>query len=277
LTQAATGRGFSWAASGKPSGSLAEPMTPGVLARSFLLFVRRNLRLIALVALAVAAFEFGVAAIFLRQYSATAVVMIDPRATRVTEKAGVLANIGSDFNAIESIVQVAKSDGFVGGVVDQLDLAHNPVFAGKGATPALLRQSTIQKLSAHLTVARRGATYVIDVTVKSPSAEESAKVANGVAQRILDDQASLRSGLSASTAREIEKRLTELRVRVNRAERRRRRIQGANQSHRRGPGQYAARTSYRGVEPADGARRVSHRRGARTLRLVAQGRPQRRR
>lgn len=219
MTQAATGRGFSWAASGKPSGSLAEPMTPGVLARSFLLFVRRNLRLIALVALAVAAFAFGVAAIFLRQYSATAVVMIDPRATRVTEKAGVLANIGSDFNAIESIVQVAKSDGFVGGVVDQLDLAHNPVFAGKGATPALLRQSTIQKLSAHLTVARRGATYVIDVTVKSPSAEESAKVANGVAQRILDDQASLRSGLSASTAREIEKRLTELRVRVNRAER----------------------------------------------------------
>lgn len=201
------------------AGRAAGPPTPRALARALLLFAGRNIRRIIATGLPIAALAFGLSVFFLREYSATAVVMIDPRAARVTEKAGVLANIGADLNAIESIVQVAKSDGFVGAAVDQLELTHNPVFAGKGATEELLRQSTIKKLASRLSVARRGTTYVIDVTVKSPSAAESARVANGVAQRILDDQATLRSGLSATTAREIEKRLTELRVRVNDAER----------------------------------------------------------
>lgn len=195
-----------------------ETAAPGALARAFFLLTRRNIRSIGAVGLPVAALAFGLSVIFLREYSATAVVMIDPRAARVTEKAGVIANIGSDFNAIESVAQVAKSEGFMGAVVDQLQLTSNPVFAGKGATEALARQATIAKLAARVSVARRGTTYVIDVTVKSPSATESARVANGVAQRILDDQTSLRSGLTATTAREIEKRLTELRARVNRAE-----------------------------------------------------------
>ncbi len=196
-----------------------EPPTPAALARALFLFTRRNIQLIIAIGCPVATIVLGLSVFFIREYSATAVVMIDPRATRVTEKAGVLANIGSDFNTIESIVQVAKSEGFIGAAIDQLELIHSPIFAGEGATEELLRQSTIRKLAAHLNVARRGTTYVIDVTVQSPSAVESARVANGVAKKILDDQASLHSGLSSTTALEIEKRLTELRVRVNDAER----------------------------------------------------------
>ena len=196
----------------------ASPLAPAAIARRLLLFFRRNLLLIGAVALGVGVVLFAAGHFLLRQYSATAVLMVDPRATRVTQKSGVLANIGSDFNAIESIVQIAKSEGFLGSVVDQLELTHNPYFAGKGATEELLRQSTIDNLAARLSIARRGTTYVIDVTIKAPSAEEAAKVANGVARKILDDQTALRTGVSAKTAKDIEARLSELRERVSRAE-----------------------------------------------------------
>lgn len=195
-----------------------EPPSPLALLSRAARFMRRNLFRILLVGALTSTVTFAVLFLFMRQYAATAILMIDPRAARVTEKAGVLANIGSDFNAIESIVQIAKSEGFIGSVVDRLELTHSPVFAGNGETEQQLRQSTIEKLAARMSVARRGTTYVIDIVVRSPSAEESARVANGAAQQILEDQSGLRSGTSATAAREIEGRLNELRGRVNRAE-----------------------------------------------------------
>ena len=200
-----------------PAQQERDPPPPGAVANRVLLFLRRNPMRIALVALAVASTLFALA-YFRRQYVATAVIIVDPRAARVTQNQGVLANIGPDFNAIESLVQVAKSEGFVGAVVDKLELTHDDDFAGKGATEALLRQTTIEKVTARLLVARRGTTYVIDVTAQSPSPEKSAKIANAAAQIILDDQSKLRVGASVTTAAEIEKRLGELRERVNRAE-----------------------------------------------------------
>jgi succinoglycan biosynthesis transport protein ExoP len=196
----------------------APPPTPLTLLKRIGLFFRRNALLISAVALAVTALAFAVGNLMLRQYHATAVLMVDPRAGRITQKSGVLANIGSDFNALESIVQIAKSEAFLGSLVDQLELTHNPAFAGKGATEDLLRQSTIDNLASRLSVARRGTTYVIDVTAKASSAEEAAKVANGAAKRILEDQTNLRSGLSVKTAKDIESRLIELRERLGRAE-----------------------------------------------------------
>jgi polysaccharide biosynthesis transport protein len=193
-------------------------LAPGPLAAGFTLFLRRNVRRIILLTLVFSPGLFMLSRSLFQRYSATALVMLDPRSQRVIDRAGVLENIGADFNAIESMVQVAKSEGFAGAVVDRLDLAHNSVFAGQGATAELLRQSTIRNIPDYLIVARRGTTYVIDVTVRSSSAMESARLANGAAQQLIDDQTSLRAGLSSTTARAITTRLTELRGRVNRAE-----------------------------------------------------------
>lgn len=201
-----------------PPPLFAAPPSPLSLLKRFALFLRRNALLISAVSAAVGGSSFLIGNFTLRQYHATAVLMVDPRAARVTQNSGVLANIGSDFNAIESIVQIAKSEAFLGSVVDQLELTHDPVFAGKGSTEEQVRQSTIDNLASRLSIARRGTTYVIDVTVKAPSAEEAAKVANGAARKILEDQSNLRSGLSAKTAATIEGRLSELRERVSKAE-----------------------------------------------------------
>ena len=182
------------------------------------LFLRRNLARMAAVAALVTVLAFLVAYFIFNKYSATAVVMIDPRSAKITQGGGVLANIGADAIAIESLVQVARSEGFLGALVDQLNLTQDGYFGGRGGTDALKRLATIEKLGTKLTIIRRGTTYVIDVTATAPSPEQSARIANAAAQKILDDQTRLRSGTSATTAQEIASRLSELRGRVSRAE-----------------------------------------------------------
>jgi polysaccharide biosynthesis transport protein len=197
----------------------ARALPPGRLWRGFLLFLRRNSRRILLLATFISPAFFAASIFFLQRYSATAVVMLDPRSVRVIDRAAVLENIGSDVNAIESMVQVTKSEGFAGAVVDRLKLTQSRTFAGQGGAEEIRRQSTIRNLADYLSVTRRGTTYVIDFTVRSSSATESARLANGAAQQLIDDQTALRSGLSSVTARELSARLVELRTRVNNAER----------------------------------------------------------
>lgn len=182
------------------------------------LFLRRNLLRILIVAVVTSAMAFGASLLIFNKYSATAVLMVDPRVVKVTRAGGVLSNIGGDAIAIESLVQVAKAEGFLGELVDELDLTKDDYFAGKGDSPEKIRLGTIEKLGAKLVIARRGTTYVIDVTATTTSPEKSAKLANAAARKILKDQTSLRSGVSATTAQEIESRLSALRGRLSRAE-----------------------------------------------------------
>ncbi|QGM99095.1 GumC family protein [Methylocystis parvus] len=182
------------------------------------LFFRRNWLPILATWLGVSAVLFGASLFLFKKYTATAVVLVDPRTAKVTRAGGVISNIGSDAIAIESLVQATRTDGFLGAMVDDLALTKDPYFAGKGDTDEKLRLSTIEKLASKLNIARRGTTYVIDVTATTSSPEESARIANAAAKKILAEQTSLRSGTSAKTAQEIESRLAELRGRVNRAE-----------------------------------------------------------
>jgi len=183
-----------------------------------LLFLRRNILSIVGIATIVSAIAFGASLLIFNKYTATAVLIVDPRSTKVTRTGGVISNIGGDAIAIESLVQVARADGFLGELVDELDLTKDDYFAGRGATDALMRLATVEKLGSRLTISRRGTTYVIDITVVSPSPEKSARIANAAARKLVNDQTALRTGVSAKTAQEIENRLIELRGRVNRAE-----------------------------------------------------------
>lgn len=182
------------------------------------LFLRRNaLRILTASAIASAAL-FGASIFIFKKYTATAIVMVDPRSARVTKSGGVISNIGGDAIAIESLVQVAKGEGFLSELVDALDLTKDPYFGGRGDEPEAKRLSTVEKLASKLAIARRGTTYVIDVTAVTNSPEASARLANAAAKQLVVDQNELRTGASSKTAQEIEARLTELRGRVNRAE-----------------------------------------------------------
>jgi uncharacterized protein involved in exopolysaccharide biosynthesis/Mrp family chromosome partitioning ATPase len=194
------------------------PPTPEFVIRSAFLFLRRNLFRILAIGALVGAVTFAISVLFFNKYAATAMIVVDPRNAKITTEGGVLSNIGPDFNAIEGLALVAKSDGFLGAVVDKLDLAHNAEFAGRAAEGTPARLAAIEKLRRLLTVARRGTSYVIEATATSSSPEESAKIANTAAQMIIDDQGGLRSGASNRAASDIESRLAALRDRATKAE-----------------------------------------------------------
>jgi uncharacterized protein involved in exopolysaccharide biosynthesis len=212
-------------ASGAPGDSVepptgeAAPPTPRFLLAQAILFLRRNLVRIGAISVLVAALAFGASLLFLAKYSATAVIVVDARATKAAQAgAGALPNISLDNSSVESLAVIAKSEQFLGELVDKLDLVHDPDFAGRGRTEQEARAATVEKLGARLYVARRGTTYVLEATAVSPSPEKSATIANAVAQMIVDDQSNVRSNADEKIAANIEGRLGDLRERVSRAE-----------------------------------------------------------
>ena len=64
------------------------------------------------------------------QYTATATILFDPRNARVTTTQEVLPDLGPDSIAVESLVQVAKSDGFLSALIARLRLTDDAEFIG---------------------------------------------------------------------------------------------------------------------------------------------------
>lgn len=182
------------------------------------LFFRRNLFRISAISLLIALASFGASLLIFTKYAATAVLLVDPRSAKITQAGGVLSNIGADAIAIESIVQVTKAEGFLSALVDQLALINDPAFVAPGSPAERARQLAAEALGQKLNISRRGTTYVIDVSATTPSADDSARIANAAAQKLMADQIGLRSGATERMAKEIDGKLMELSGRVARAE-----------------------------------------------------------
>jgi polysaccharide biosynthesis transport protein len=175
------------------------------------LFLRRHLVWIVATTILVTLVCAIAVKLAFNQYSATATILFDPRNAKVTGAEQVLSDIGPDSIAIESLVQVAKSDGFLSALVDKLGLASDPEFAG-GADP---KAAALDKLRDRLTIGRRGATYVVDVSAKSSDAPKSARIANAAAAMIVDNESNLRSGSNQKAVDFIDGKLASLRDRVS--------------------------------------------------------------
>jgi polysaccharide biosynthesis transport protein len=182
---------------------------------ALLALARRNAVWIAAVALLVALLCFVAVRLVFNQYTATATLLFDPRNARVTPTQEVLSDIGPDSIAIESLVQVAKADGFLLKLIERQELTGDSEYAGNAASSADRTAASLDKLRDRLTIARRGATYVVDVTVKSGDPQKSARIANAAAEMIADNESDLRSGSNQRAADLIGGKLAQLRERVS--------------------------------------------------------------
>ncbi|MGA2794066.1 MAG: Wzz/FepE/Etk N-terminal domain-containing protein, partial [Roseiarcus sp.] len=114
--------------------------------RAMLLLLRRNGVWIAATASLAALLCVIAIRLAFDQYSATATILFDPRDAKVTGAPDVLPDIGPDSIAIESLVQVAKSDGFLTALADQEELSKDPEFAGGDASVVEQKAATLEKL-----------------------------------------------------------------------------------------------------------------------------------
>ncbi len=140
------------------------------------------------------------------KFTATALVMVDPRTAKVTSLDEVLPGIGGDSAAIASIAEIATSDGALTPLVKAEKLDQDPEFAGASEADA------VAALRRAVKVTRRGLTYVIEVAATAKDAEKSARIANFVAADIVSRQSATRVNASTNAAGALEGRLAELRA-----------------------------------------------------------------
>ncbi|MBH0237138.1 GumC family protein [Methylobrevis albus] len=153
------------------------------------------------------------------RYAATALILVDPRTPRVTLQEDVLPGIGSDAVALESIVQVSASDGFVAPLFDKLGIVDDPEFNQRsmfGTMPS--RNAMLERFRERIYIARRGITYVVEVSFTSNDREKAARYANTIAETFVAEQSGMRVEAATEAADWLRTRLTALAEAVRKSE-----------------------------------------------------------
>jgi uncharacterized protein involved in exopolysaccharide biosynthesis len=177
-------------------------------------FLRRNSKKIG--SLALILFTTGIVILSLvpARYAATALVLVDPRELHVTAEQDVLPGIGQDAAALQSMIEIAKSDGFLRPLIEKLKIADDDEIADGEKNPSRL----LEKFRSHLEISRRGLTYVIAMTFTSSSPQQAARYANAIADAFVANQTQTRTGAIEDAASWLNSRLKTLNDQVRAAE-----------------------------------------------------------
>lgn len=220
-SQASSGRiedGASWETPGRPAAKMAN-QPPALLKGSLtvsgtIAFLRDNGRRILQLAFAIFAVGVALLVVIPARYAATALVVVDPREQRVTNEQDVLPGIGQDAAALQSLIEIAKSDGFLRPLIDQLKIQNDADIAGSETDTSRL----LEKFRNRLEISRRGLTYVIAITFISNRPEQAATYANAVAEAFVATQGQVRTSATDDAAGWLNSRLKTLSDRLRASE-----------------------------------------------------------
>jgi capsular exopolysaccharide synthesis family protein len=198
---------------GYPPGS-SQPQT---LAEIFglnaaMAMLRRRALVMAAVGLAVAAAAFTFLMLRTPTYSATALLAINSRQERVVDAdEAVVGALPRDSSAIDSEIELLRSPALMDELAEALGM---DVSGDEGA-----RQGVIFGLLSSIEVRRRGLTYVIEITARSPDPERAQLIANTYADVYVASQINARVDTSERANSWLARRLAELREDVQAKER----------------------------------------------------------
>ncbi|MHC4040262.1 GumC family protein [Bradyrhizobium sp. 23AC] len=198
----------------KPDGAAPALIKGSLTVTGVLSFLRENGRRI--LTLAVALFALGAVVLMILpvRYAATALVVLDPRELRVTSDQEVLPGIGQDAAALQSQIEIAKSDGFLRPLIEQLKIADDDDIAGGYTDMTRL----LEKFRNRLEITRRGLTYVIAISFTSNRPERAAYYANAIAEAFVASQGRVRTEATDEAADWLKNRLNTLNERLRASE-----------------------------------------------------------
>ncbi len=199
--------------------------------RRFLAIARRQLpAIVAVVSLVVL-----LAIIYLvttpPKYTAVATMVIDSSNKLNQQQQTILNDAVVDSTAVETQVEILKSDNVASSVIRDLDLANDPEFVGPGrgllaiaigAITSLLAPSsapseselaetalrTFQRMAS---IKRNGMTYAINISFTSLNRDRAAKIANAIADAYVVDQMESRFQAAKRAGTWLQGRIAELR------------------------------------------------------------------
>jgi len=174
-------------------------------------------------------------------YTASTQLLIDPRDRRIINNEVTPEGLAPDggIAIVESQLLVVTSDTVLRRVITRENLETDPEFGGppSGVTAMLFRAAgslglnledgnsdpvlkALRALKKRVGAKRSDKAYVVDIFVSTAARDKSVRIADGIAQAYLDDQASARAAASANASAALGGRLDALRARVQDAENR---------------------------------------------------------
>ena len=171
--------------------------------------VRRQFALIVSIALIVASLVAVYAFTAPPTYTADATILIDPRRVQLFQGA-TFGESQIDSQALESQVELVKSEPVALAVIKQLGLAHDAKFlSSDGGLAGVLRsalhaftpnkpdrslsefeatRSALEVLSKNLTVNRVGVSYNLAIKYRASNPDQAAQIANAIAESYIAEQ-----------------------------------------------------------------------------------------
>lgn len=191
--------------SGTAGGSGSAPQT---LAEMFgvtaaLQMLRRRWLIMAIVGAVVSIATFAGLMLQTPTYSATSLLMINPRQERVIAGEEVLSSLPLQSSAIDSEIELLRSPALMNELAVALGMMGNE---GEAST-----EEIADSLAGALSVSRRGSTYVLEITARSTDPQRAQLIANTYADVYIASQISQRAATTERAGNWLSRRLAELR------------------------------------------------------------------
>ena len=162
------------------------------------------------------------------KFTATMSIMIDTRKSQLFQNQQVLGDMTIDSSAVESQVEVLKSDTIALAVIRSLKLTDSPEFVGSseglvswlisavtgGGQPLSderLEQIAMQTFSRNLQAKRVGLTYAIEVNYTALSADKAARIANAIGDAYMVGELDSKYQATLRASRWLQERMGKLR------------------------------------------------------------------
>jgi len=174
------------------------------------ILVRQWLMIAAVTALVVGA-GFVYVTFTPKVWQSTARVLLDPRDKQIAGPGLSQPLQGVDTVWVDTQANVVTSAAILSAVIDKLGLATDDEFGGS-------RDDVLRSLVGNTVVKRADQTYVLDISVRSRSADKAARIAEALAEEFVANQIEVKQAAARDASQLINRQLDELRSKARTAQ-----------------------------------------------------------
>jgi len=191
---------------GYPNGSAPQGLAELFGVTAAMQMLRRRFLIMALVGATVGAAAFTFLMLQTPSYTATSLLIINPRSENVLNSQAVVGSLPLQSSAIDSEIELLRSPALMNDLAAALGLQ-----AQRAGGEVLATEDIAGSLSGAIDVSRRGMTYVIEITAKSTDPQRAQLIANTYADVYIASQVNQRVDTAQRANSWLSRRLAELR------------------------------------------------------------------
>jgi capsular exopolysaccharide synthesis family protein len=173
-------------------------------------------------------------------YTAHATIALESRQEQIVDIESVVTGLSSEQSSLNTEVEVLRSRGLIGDLVDDLNLTEDPEFnpaltpaprislsrlvalirpdTGVAPDPDAIRDDVVDNVIEAISVSNVRQTFVFRISVVTRDRRKSAQMANRLAELYIDDQVDVKFQRTEKATEWLSDRVSELRIQLEEAE-----------------------------------------------------------